>query len=141
MTLQNGFWASYRLYSILYDMIGECQVAGAHPEGGFRTMDPDDVCPVEDLSPATLQALIDALERSTTREHFVYREAELDDLWRVVDTALSAARRDTRERDLALRLERLQAIAVEVHDLVGADERPREAAARLRSALPLVVSA
>ena len=103
-------------------------------------MNPDVVCPVEDFSPATLTALIEALERSTTREHFVYREAELDDLWRVVDTALLAARRDTRERERALRLEQLQAIAVEAHDLVGADELPREAAARLRAALPLAAS-
>jgi hypothetical protein len=101
---------------------------------------PDDICPVEDFSAATLSALIDALERSTTREHFVYREAELDDLWRVVDTALRAARRDTREREHALRLEELQAIAVEAHDLVGADERPLEAAARLRAALALAGS-
>ncbi len=99
---------------------------------------PDDICPVEDFSPATLTAMIDALERSTTREHFVYREAELDDLWRVLDTALRGARKDTRERERAARLERLQAIAEQAHDLVGADERPNEAAARLREALPLV---
>ena len=104
-------------------------------------MSPDDVCPVEDFSSATLAALIDALERSTTREHCVYREAELDDLWRVVDTALRAARRDTRERERMLRLEELQTIAVEAHDLVGADERPLEAAARLRTALALAVNA
>lgn len=104
-------------------------------------MSPDDLRPIEDFSPATLAALIEALERSTTREHFVYREAELDDLWRVLDTALRAARRDTRERARADRLARLQAIAVEAHDLVGSDERPREAAARLRAALPLAVNA
>jgi hypothetical protein len=101
-------------------------------------MSPDDICPVEDYSPATLTTLADALERSTTREHFVYREAELDDLWRVVDTALRAARRDTRERGRADRLQRLQGIAEKAHDLVGADERPHEAAAHLRTALPLV---
>jgi hypothetical protein len=104
-------------------------------------MHPDDVYPVEDYSPETLAALSDALERSTSREHFVYREAELDELWRVLDTALNAARRDTRRRELALKLERLQAIATEAHDLVGAEERPREAAAHLRTAMPLVASA
>ncbi len=104
-------------------------------------MTPDDICPVEDYSPGTLAVMIEALERSTTREHFVYREAELDDLWRVVDTALRAARRDTRERERALLLERLQAIAQEAHDLVGAAERPNEAAARLREALSLAASA
>ena len=104
-------------------------------------MSPDDVCPVEDFSAATLAALIDVLERSTTREHFVYREAELDDLWRVIDTASRAARNDTRERERAVFLEELQVIAVEAHDLVGADERPLEAAARLRKALALAVSA
>ena len=59
-------------------------------------MDPDDINAVEDYSPETLTKLSDALERSTSREHFIYREAELDDLWRVLDTALNEARRDSR---------------------------------------------
>jgi hypothetical protein len=104
-------------------------------------MSPDDVYQVEDYSPGTFEALSDALERSTSREHFVYREAELDDLWRILDTALARARRDTRERERAKRIERLQAIAMEAHDLVGADERPREAAALLRTAIALAANA
>ena len=92
---------------------------------------------VEDYSRTTLAELCDVLERSTTLEQFVYREAELDDLWRVVDTALSAARRDTRKRAEAESLERLLALVAQAHDFIGSDEAPLPAAARLRSALPL----
>jgi hypothetical protein len=96
-------------------------------------MDPDRIQPIEDYSPETLARLCDALDRSTTREHYVYREAELDDLWRVLDTALSGARRDSRKRGEAGRLERLLTVTMEAHDLVGSDERPAEAAVRLRA--------
>jgi hypothetical protein len=98
-------------------------------------MEPDDIYPVEDYSPETLAVLSDALERSTSREHLVYREAELDDLWRVLDTALGEARRDSRAGALAAQLEELRALTMRAHDLVGSDERPREAAAVLRTAI------
>jgi hypothetical protein len=98
-------------------------------------MDPSDMCPVEDYSPETLTMLSDALEQSTSREHFIYREAELDDLWRLLDTALGEARRDSRASERAEQLEQLRAITMRAHDLVGSDERPREAAAVLRTAI------
>ena len=98
-------------------------------------MDPDCVRAVEDYSAETILALSAVLDRSTTREHLVYREAELDDLWRIIDTALTASRRDSRAAALSERLQRLLALTIEAHDLVGSAELPREAAARLRTAL------
>ena len=98
-------------------------------------MDLDDMCPIEDYSPETLAMLSDALDRSTSREHFIYREAELDDLWRLLDTALSEARRDSRAGERATQLEQLRALTMRAHDLVGSDERPHEAAAVLRTAI------
>ena len=98
-------------------------------------MDPDEIHPVEDYLPETLATLSDALERSTSREHFIYREAELDDLWRVLDTALGEARRDSRAAARVEQLEQLRALTMRAHDLVGSDEQPREAAAVLRTAI------
>ena len=89
---------------------------------------------VEDHSRATILALSEALEQSTSREQFVYREAELDDLWRIVSTALDLARNDTRRRDETAQLTDLLAVVQAAHDRVGSDENPRAAAALLRSA-------
>jgi hypothetical protein len=90
---------------------------------------------IDDFAPGSIARVAALLERSTRREHFVYREAELDDLWRLIDMELAAARRDHRRAHDVARLEALLAITHEAHDLVGADEDPHAAAACLRRAL------
>lgn len=89
---------------------------------------------IEDHSAGTILALSDIIERSSSREHLVYREAELDDLWRLVHTTLERARDDTRREREASALEALLAVVAEAHDLVGRDEDPFAAARVLRGA-------
>jgi hypothetical protein len=98
----------------------------------MREMDPGHVVAVEDYSPETLRNLIAHLEQSTAFEHFIYRESELDALWRLLEIA--APGRVVLEADERRRVETLLAAARNAHDLV-ADERPLEAAARLRAVL------
>jgi hypothetical protein len=90
----------------------------------------DDIHDIDDFSDIALQAMIDRLERSTTLEHFVYRETELDELWRVVDMALL----DAGDAEARGRLARLKGAVMRAHDLVGVDGQPRAAAQVLRQA-------
>jgi hypothetical protein len=92
---------------------------------------PSHVVPVEDYSAATLLNLIAHLDVSSSFEHCIYRESELDAVWRLLDIALERGDGAAlpRERLLALR-EAVQ----QAHDL-AADERPTEAAARLQREL------
>ena len=90
---------------------------------------------IEDHSDNTILAMSEIIARSTSREHFVYREAELDDLWRLVHTALEQARDDTRRGRDVQDLAKLLAVVAEAHDLVGRDEDPQAAARHLRDAL------
>ncbi|HLZ70103.1 MAG TPA: hypothetical protein VKV26_09390 [Dehalococcoidia bacterium] len=92
---------------------------------------PSHVIPVEDYGEATLRNLVAHLDVSNSFEHCVYRESELDAVWRLLDIALERGDGAVlpRERLLALR----DAVH-EAHDL-AADEKPHEAAARLRALL------
>jgi hypothetical protein len=89
----------------------------------------DDIHDIDDYSELTLRAMIDRLERTTTAEQCVYRETELDELWRVVDMALPVAA-DAPSRAW---LTRLKGAVVAAHDLVGMECRPAEAAHVLRA--------
>jgi hypothetical protein len=84
-------------------------------------MNLDELHPIEDLSKATILALSDRIARSTSEEQFIYRECEIDELWRLLGPAHAP------NDDVALR-----AVVMEVHDLVGVDGDPKRAAARLR---------
>lgn len=96
-------------------------------------MDLNDVLPVENFSDLTIQLLADRLQRSKTGEQCVYRESELDELWRLIDIAIKTGDPDgLRDGET---LARMRDAVQRAHDLVGMDERPREAADTLRSAL------
>ena len=97
-------------------------------------MNPEHIVPVEDYSEDTLRSIIAHLEASTTFEHFVYRESELDAVWRLIEISLQHAAGAAGEGEAA-RLQRLRDAARDAHDLV-ADERPLEAAQRLRQVVP-----
>jgi hypothetical protein len=88
--------------------------------------DPSRIVTVTDLSPETLQNIIELLEISTDFEHLVYREAELDAIWSLSGFLLKEHPGEAPAR--------LHEIAHAAHDLV-ADQRPKEAAALLRSFL------
>ena len=96
-------------------------------------MDLDSIFPVDNLSDLTLQTLVDRIARSTTLEHFIYRETELDELWRLADMAV---RRDEAVGHRAPeQLAAMRAAIHRAHDLVGMDGKPLEAAEALRTAL------
>jgi len=93
----------------------------------------NDVLPIENFSDLTIQILADRLQRSTTAEQHIYRESELDELWRLLDVAV---RRGDPEgiREKAW-LVAMRDSAHKAHDLVGMDGRPKEAAEVLRAVL------
>lgn len=96
-------------------------------------MDLDTVIPVEAVSDLVIQTLIDRIQRSTTFEQFIYRENELDELWRLVDIALRVGEPIGARGTEALM--RLRDAVHRAHDLVGMDGKPAEAAAALREIL------
>ena len=95
---------------------------------GAGAVNPADILPVSDFSPPTLKAIIAHLEASTTFEHLVYREAELDAIWSI--TGFVLAQRPKPEHQDAVR--RLREHARMAHDLVG-EAQPLEAADLLRA--------
>jgi len=82
--------------------------------------------PVVDCSKQTVEGIIDLLERSTSPEQCIYREAELEDLIRQMEAEL-------RDRETTP-MRTLLAAAFDCHNLV-ADQQPAAAAKRLRAAL------
>ncbi len=93
-------------------------------------VNPSNVVLVEDFSEDTIENLFAHLEVSSQFEHYIYRESEMDSLWRLIDMAVRAEGQGPN----APRLQRVLEAAREAHDLVG-DERPLEAAKRLRTLL------
>lgn len=98
-----------------------------------KKLDLNDIAPVENYSDLTIQVLVDRLARSSTLEHCIYRESELDEMWRLLDIAVNITD-DENQRDLA-DLRKIREIVHTAHDLVGMDVKPKEAAAALREAL------
>ena len=95
-------------------------------------VNPSNVVTVEDFSNETLDNIARHLDASTQFDHFIYRESELDGVCRLVETAM----KETPGSDVhaTRRLESVFAAARDAHDLV-ADEKPGEAATRLRQVL------
>ena len=90
---------------------------------------------INDFSPATLLQLSARIERSTSEEQKIYRESELDEVWRLVDGELDSARRNLLPAAEIARIEQLKSVTMEVHDLVGVDGDIKTAATKLRAAL------
>lgn len=96
-------------------------------------MNPDHLVPVEDFSEETLRNIVAHLEASTTFEHFVYRESELDEVCRLVDDVLRGGHGRV-DAGLRARWQLIFEAARDAHDLVGIEE-PERAAERLRQIL------
>lgn len=91
----------------------------------------DDIHDIDDWSDIAVWALIDRIQRSSTEEHFIYRETEIDELWRNVDIAAAVAKREgSPEAD---RLARIRNTVMEAHDLIGVDHKPVEAVEKLKT--------
>lgn len=80
----------------------------------------DEINDIDDWSQITIWALIDRIQRSSGFEHAVYRETELDELWRILDIASAVAVREGDEN--AEKLLTLKAVAMRAHDLIGVNE-------------------
>src|SRR4051812_39370185 len=91
----------------------------------------DTLAEVDDCSPATLIAAATRVAASVRQEHFVYREAEMDELWRLVDMDLTQARRRSPGSPEVVRLERIHALIHKAHDVLGQDENTVLAASLL----------
>ncbi len=89
---------------------------------------------VDDFGNGTLLLLIERLEASDSFQQYIAREAELDDVWRHVETALKNIQWDGGDDERAGRLRTLLDAVMAAHDLVGGDE-PLEAARRLRAVI------
>jgi hypothetical protein len=81
----------------------------------------DELHDVLDCAAPTLQALAARLEASDTEMQLVYRETELDELWRWADVALAQAQCDHRNRDAPAHWAAVRAEIMRIHDLVGID--------------------
>jgi hypothetical protein len=92
-------------------------------------VNPGHIVSVQDFSPATLRNVIAHLKASSSFEHLVYREAELDAIWTITGFFLANEPSSIRRDEVG----RLHAGAHKAHDLV-ADRRP-EAAAMVLEAL------
>jgi len=91
--------------------------------------DLDDILDLEDLNFALLESLIARVAASSSWEQLVYREAEIDQVWRLIDRGQDVA--GLPPHVLAGLREKIMII----HDLVGVDHRPIEAARLLSSVL------
>jgi hypothetical protein len=95
-------------------------------------VNPDEVYEIEDYSAQTLQAQIERLLVGNTPEQLIYRECELDEIWRLLDLDITSLRATGGSADELARLQRLRDIVMQAHDLVGVDGKPAAAAERLR---------
>ncbi|MCY4623713.1 MAG: hypothetical protein OXC99_01705 [Chloroflexi bacterium] len=90
--------------------------------------------PIHDFSPDTLLSLVERIESSSGFQHFIFREAELDDLWRQVEYALVNAQSSGPEHKDIDRLRVLLDCVVAAHDLVSVSKK-EEAMAQLQAGI------
>jgi hypothetical protein len=95
-------------------------------------VNPSNIVNVEDFSNETLKNIAEHLDVSDDFDHYVYRESELDGVCRLVEEAMKET--PNSDRHATARLELVLSAARDAHDLV-ADEKPEQAAVRLRSVL------
>jgi hypothetical protein len=89
-------------------------------------------CRVENISEDMLRLLIGRIEASRGDEQLIYRECELDEVWRLIEYALAAA-----PADKSVALAALRSAVVVAHDCIGVEGDTAAAAGALREALLL----
>ena len=90
--------------------------------------------PVHDFSPDTLLSLVERIGSSSGFQHFIFREAELDDLWRQVERAFVGAQSDGSDAGNVDRLRVLLECVEAAHDLVS-ESKKEEAMAQLQAGI------
>ncbi|NSX14709.1 hypothetical protein HTY52_11570 [Cupriavidus taiwanensis] len=101
-------------------------------------MHADDLVSIDDYSPATLSSICARMAVSREVEHMIYRESELDEVWRLLDADVANAARDGGSAQQLQRLETMRALVIEAHDLVGNDGDTVAARERLGRAIALL---
>jgi hypothetical protein len=98
-------------------------------------MDPraDELHDILDCSAPTLQALAARIEASDTEMRLVYRETELDELWRWAEVALAQVQPDGDSAQRRTHWTELRAEIMRIHDLVGIETDRASAARGLRA--------
>lgn len=91
--------------------------------------DLDDIIDVEEVTEDLLRAIADRIRHSQGWEQMVYRESEIDQLWRLID------RHEARTCLPPAMLQRLRTEIMAIHDLIGVDHRPADAARKLDTVL------
>lgn len=84
---------------------------------------------ISELRRDLLLLLATRIERSKTVEHLVYRELEIDQVWRLLDAGEAVPGLPVASQS------RLRAEIEKVHDYIGVDGDVQRAASALRSAL------
>ncbi|MDE2802668.1 MAG: hypothetical protein OXN15_09770 [Chloroflexota bacterium] len=97
-------------------------------------MDLNHPLPIHDFSPDTLISLVERIDSSSGFQHFIFREAELDDLWRQVERALVHAQSDADASRDVDRLRTLLECVEAAHDLVS-ESKKEEAMAQLQAGI------
>ena len=97
-------------------------------------MDLNRPLPIHDFSPDTLISLVERIESSSGFQHFIFREAELDDLWRQVERALVGAQSSADGSKDVDRLRVLLECVQAAHDLVS-ESKKEEAMAQLQAGI------
>jgi hypothetical protein len=77
-------------------------------------MNVNDCHVIKDVSDEMFTFLSDLIEASRIDEHMVYREAELDELWRMLHTERAIAS-GMLAKQLSIKID----IVTEVHDMIG----------------------
>ena len=87
---------------------------------------------------STKRSSIQRLESTRTVEQLIYREAELDEVWRFVDAALREVTKNGGSAELKEVLTALRDAVQKVHDLVGDDSDAMAAAQEMRQSVFLL---
>ena len=100
--------------------------------------DVDKVVWMDDLSVKTLINLVDRLKKTVDFEHFIFREAEMDEAYRQADGDLRLAVREQLAPDVIAGLERVRSLIFAAHDYVGLG-KPAEAINELNTVIGIKV--
>lgn len=89
----------------------------------------DDIIDVREVTTGVLHTISERIRLSSTWEHMVYRENEIDQVWRLIDRPKPLT--DLQPHILA----QLRANIMAIHDLIGVEHRPQDAAQMLTGLL------
>lgn len=91
----------------------------------------DELHDISDFKPETLQLLANRIEYSCDELHQIYRETELDEVWRWIDVAIGQSIYDRAPREKIDQLLSIKNEVMAIHDYVGIESDMQNAARRL----------